>query len=175
VIRSADPTRDGAACAEIYAGFVTGGPTSFEEVAPTSQEMTARLEEYGASHACLVAERDGEVIGYAYGAPHRVRPAYRWACDVSVYVTPEAHRSGTGRALYTELFERLRARGFRVAVAGITIPNDASVGLHESLGFEQAGVYRKIGWKAGAWRDVGFWQLQLAAQGESDGQPAKPA
>jgi phosphinothricin acetyltransferase len=115
-----------------------------------------------------VAEDESELIGYAYATPHRERACYRWATDVTVYVAPHSQRHGVGRALYENLFGALAHQGFRIACAGITLPNQASVGLHESLGFQPVGVYRKIGWKLGAWRDVGWWQLEL---GSADGPP----
>jgi L-amino acid N-acyltransferase YncA len=134
---------------------------SFEEVAPDASEMARRIERLSATHAWLVFERDGAVAGYAYACPHRERAAYRWAADVSVYVDPAHRRTGVGRALYLELLGILREQGKRVATAGITLPNDASVALHESLGFELVGVFRGIGWKGGSWRDVGWWQLDF--------------
>ncbi len=171
-IRSADSGRDAAACAAIYAPHVEGGPTSFEERAPSPAEMAARIERTVATHPWLVAEDGGEVVGYAYACRHRERPAYRWAADVSVYVA-EGHRGqGLGPALYEALFAQLRGQGFQVACAGITLPNEASVALHERFGFERSGLYPRIGWKAGAWRDVGWWQLELVPAGE--GPPAEP-
>lgn len=160
-IRSADPRRDAGACAAIYAPHVEAGPTSFEEEPPDAAAFAERIALGSVTHPWLVAEHDGEVAGYAYACPHRMRPAYRWAADVSVYVTAEQRRGGRGRALYRELLERLRAQRFQVACAGITLPNEASVALHESLGFVPVGVFQRIGWKAGAWRDVGWWQLDL--------------
>ncbi len=161
-IRGADPERDAAACAAIYAPHVEAAPVSFEERAPGAAELAARIERTAATHPWLVAERGGEVVGYAYACPHRLRTAYRWSVDVSVYVAAAAVGEGVGRALYAELVERLRRQGFRMAFAGITLPNPASVALHESLGFERVGLMREVGWKAGAWRDVGWWQLELA-------------
>jgi L-amino acid N-acyltransferase YncA len=172
-IRDADPARDGGACAAIYAPHVEGSSVSFEERVPDAAEMAARIQRYGRSHAWLVAEREGRVAGYAYATAFNERPAYRWSAGVSVYVDEAARGSGVGRALYEALFERLRERGFRMACAGITLPNEASVGLHESLGFERVGVYRSIGWKHGAWRDVGWFQLRLAVAGK--GPPPEPA
>jgi phosphinothricin acetyltransferase len=166
-IRDADPARDAAACAAIYAPHVESGAVSFEERAPEAGEMAARIERYGASHAWLVTEREGLVTGYAYATAFNERAAYRWSTSVSVYVAEDARGQGVGRALYLALFERLRERGFRMACAGITLPNAASVGLHESLGFELVGVNREIGWKQGAWRDVGWYQLELAPAGEA--------
>src|SRR3954447_18861591 len=133
-IRDADPIRDGAACAAIYAPHVEGSPVSFEERAPDAAEMAARIERYLAGHAWLVAERGGEVIGYAFATAFKDRPAYRWSISVSVYVGEGARGEGVGRALYGALLDRLRERGFRAACAGITLPNEASERLHESLG-----------------------------------------
>jgi phosphinothricin acetyltransferase len=161
-IRDADPQRDAAACAAIYAPHVDESPVSFEEQAPDAGEMAARIERYGGSHAWLVAEREGQVVGYAYATAFNERPAYRWSTSVSVYIDEGERGEGVGRALYEALFDRLRERGFRMACAGITLPNEASVGLHEHLGFELVGVNREIGWKQGAWRDVGWYQLELA-------------
>ncbi len=161
LIRDADPARDAAACAAVYAPFVRNTAVSLEEDAPDAAELARRMETIGATHPWLVAERGDELAGFAYGSPHRLRASYRWAADVSVYVDPAHHRRGIGRALYGALFDLLRAQGLRVACAGITVPNPASVGLHESLGFELVGIYRRIGYKHGAWRDVGWWQLPL--------------
>lgn len=171
-IRDADPTRDAAACAAIYAPHVEGSAVSFEERAPDATELAARIERYGQSHAWLIAERGGEVIGYAYATAFNERPAYRWSASVSVYVSDGARGQGVGRALYEALFGRLRQRGFRTACAGVTLPNEASVGLHEVLGFEPTGVNREIGWKEGAWRDVGWFQLELTPA--PDGPPPEP-
>lgn len=176
-IRPVDPARDAAACAAIYAPFVTDGPVSFEEVAPHADAFAERIARLAATHPWLVSERDGRVVGFAYGSPHRERAAYRWACDVSVYVDAAHHRRGIGRALYEELLARLRGQRIHVACAGIALPNDASVGLHEALGFELVGIYRGIGWKCGAWRDVGWWQLRLLpplADGQSPPEPLPP-
>lgn len=171
-IRDADPTRDAAACAAIYAPHVEGSQVSFEEQAPDAAEMAARIERYSASHAWLVAEREGKVVGYAYATAFNERSAYRWSTSVSVYVGEGARGEGVGRALYEALFDRLRDRGFRMATAGITLPNEASCALHQSLGFELVGVNREIGWKQGAWRDVGWYQLELAPA--PTGSPPEP-
>jgi L-amino acid N-acyltransferase YncA len=170
-IRPADPQRDGAACAAIYAPSVEASPISFELVPPDGAEFGARIAKYSKLHQFLVAEEDGEVIGYAYACQWQQRPAYRWSVESSVYIAGAHHGKGIGRALYAELFGRLRAQGFRTVVAGITLPNPASIGLHESMGFESIGALRDIGWKDG-WRDVGYWQLYLQPLGE--GTPAEP-
>jgi L-amino acid N-acyltransferase YncA len=171
-IRDADPHRDASACAAIYAPHVEGSAVSFEERAPGAAEMGERIAKVAATHAWLVAERAGRVLGYAYATAFNERPAYRWSASVSVYVAEGARGEGLGRALYEALFARLRGAGFRVACAGITLPNPASVALHEGLGFERVGLNRGIGWKDGAWRDVGWWQLELAPPGS--GKPPDP-
>jgi len=172
--RPADPARDAAACAAIYAPFVNGSAVSFEEAVPCADDFAARIARIAATHPWLVAERDGRVVGFAYGAPHRERAAYRWAADVSVYVDLANQRRGIGRELYEALLDRLRAQRFQIACAGITLPNEASVGLHESLGFQLVGIYRDIGWKAGAWRDVGWWQLRLLPPLDGGNPPPEP-
>ena len=171
-IRSADPQRDAAACAAIYAPFVTDSPTSFEEVAPTAEDMARTIAETSARYPWLVAEDAGEVIGYAYATAHRSRAAYRWAVDLGIYLAKEHHGQRVGTRLCQRLLEQLAEQGVHVAVVGITLPNPASVALTESLGFEPVGVYRRIGYKAGAWRDVGWWQRELLAPG--DGPPREP-
>jgi phosphinothricin acetyltransferase len=154
---------DGPACAAIYGPHVLHSAVSFEELPPDGAEMAARIAAFSATHAWLVAELHGAVVGFAYAGPHRVRTAYRWAADVSIYLGTESRRQGIGRALYGALFGLLRRQGLFVACAGITLPNDASVGLHEAMGFTAIGVFRTVGYKDAAWRDVGWWQLQLAS------------
>jgi len=113
------------------------------------------------------------VAGYAYGAEHRSRAAYRWAVDVTVYVDPSLHRSGVGRELYEALLPLLARQRLHVACAGIALPNDPSIGLHEALGFELVGVYRDIGFKGGRWRSVGWWQKRLLPAGAPE-EPLEP-
>jgi L-amino acid N-acyltransferase YncA len=151
---------DADACAAIYAPFVSETWVSFELKPPTADDMAGRIAEYGASHGWLVAEIGGQVAGYAYGSAHRARAAYASSCDVAVYVDPAHSRQGIGRALYSELLPLLAAK-YHAAFAGIALPNDASVGLHEALGFMPVGIYREVGWKLGGWRDVGWWQRLL--------------
>lgn len=173
-LRHADPARDGAACSAIYAPYVTDSAISFEDVAPTAQQLSARIAATSGRYPWLVLEEDGRVVGYAYASQHRERAAYRWAVDVAVYVDSGHRGRGAGRRLYEALLELLRRQGLRIACAGITLPNDASVGLHRALGFEHVGTYRDIGWKAGAWRDVAWWQRQLADGERTDGPPPEP-
>jgi phosphinothricin acetyltransferase len=169
-IRVALPA-DAAAISAVYAPYITDAVASFEEAVPDEAEMRRRM----AAEPCLpwlVATRDGEVAGYAYGSRHHARASYRWAVDVSVYLRSSEYRRGTGRALYEVLLPQLRALGYVTAHAGITLPNPGSVGLHEALGFRPVGVYRNVGYKHGAWHDVGWWQLPLT---EPPAHPAEPA
>jgi L-amino acid N-acyltransferase YncA len=162
---------DAEAVAAIYAPFVARSVTSFEAVPPDGGEMATRIASTLVYAPYLVYDRGGEVLGFAYASKHRERAAYRWSVDVSVYVHERARRHGVGRALYTSLFALLRLQGFYAAHAGITLPNPASVGLHEALGFIPVGVYRSVGYKMGAWHDVGWWQLPLR---DRSGEPAPP-
>lgn len=152
---------DAASVAAIYAPSVLNSPVSFEIEPPMAAEMGERIRGTLAQMPWLVCERDGEILGYVYAAPHRARAAYRWSVDVAVYIHPDCRRSGVGRALYTSLFGLLRLQGYCNAYAGITLPNPGSVGLHEALGFKPVGVYRQVGYKADRWHDVGWWGLAL--------------
>jgi L-amino acid N-acyltransferase YncA len=160
---------DAEACCAIYTPYVRDTVISFESEPPTEAEMAARIAAAAATHAWLVLEDDGEVVGYAYGGSFEPRAAYRWACEVSVYMELGRRRTGGGRALYEALLARLAERGFHMAVAGMTLPNDASVALHRAMGFEPVGTWRRIGFKHGAWHDVAWTQRQLAG-----GTPAGP-
>jgi L-amino acid N-acyltransferase YncA len=160
-VRDAAAT-DAEACAAIYAPYVTDSAITFEIDPPGTAEMAERIARAQSTHAWLVAEDEDRVVGYAYGGPMKPRAAYRWSCEVSVYLEPGRRRTGAGRALYEALFTRLTARGYRTAVAGMTLPNPASEGLHKSLGFEPIGTYRNIGWKLNNWHDVAWVQRPLA-------------
>lgn len=177
LIRHADPIRDAVACTAIYSPYVTDGVASLEEHAPGTPEMRARIETISARYPWLVAEREEAVVGYAYATEHRARAAYRWATETTVYVSSSHHRGGVGRALYGTLLPLLRRQGFYLACAGITLPNDASVALHESFGFEPIGVYRGIGFKHGSWHATGWWLAELRQQlpGETPAEPGPPA
>jgi phosphinothricin acetyltransferase len=153
---------DAAACAAIYAPYVTDTAVTFELDAPSAAEMAKRIAAATRSHAWLVLEDGSSVVGYAYGGTFNARPAYRWACEVSVYLEPGLRRTGGGRALYEALLPLLAKRGFRIAVAGMTLPNDASVGLHIALGFEPVGTFAHIGFKHGRWHDVAWAQRVIA-------------
>jgi phosphinothricin acetyltransferase len=128
---------------------------------PTAEQMAARIATTLTYAPWLVLERDGQVVGYVYASKHRERAAYQWSVDVSAYTDPRFQRQGIGAALYRTLFALLRVQGFYAAHAGITLPNPPSVAFHEALGFRPIGVYPQVGYKLGAWRDVGWWQLAL--------------
>lgn len=118
-------------------------------------------------HPWFVAEEAGQVVGYAKAGTWRERAAYDWTPEVGVYLDPGATGRGLGKALYGTLFEDMTRRGFRSAMACITIPNDASIALHRAFGFVSVGIVRESGWKFGRWNDVEFWQKML----RSDGAP----
>jgi L-amino acid N-acyltransferase YncA len=157
---------DADACAAIYAPYVTDTAITFEYEPPSAAEMARRIAAAQRAHAWLVLEDDGRVVGYAYGGPYKERAAYRWSSEVSVYLETGRRRSGSGRLLYAALFERLAERGFHTLVAGITLPNDASEGLHRAMGFEPIGIFRRVGWKHGRWRDVAWAQRSLGLDDE---------
>jgi len=163
---------DAGACAAIYAPYVTDSAITFEIDPPGPEEMASRIAQAQSTHAWLVAEDEGRVVGYAYGGPMKPRAAYRWSCEVSVYLEPGRRRTGAGRALYEALFTRLTERGYRTAVAGMTLPNPASEGLHKSLGFEPIGTYRNIGWKLDNWHDVAWVQRPLAVLPDPPREPS---
>ena len=166
--------RDAEQIAAIYAPNVTYTIISFELEPPTAEEMRRRIEFTLQRYPWLVCERhDGRILGYAYAGAHGSRAAYRWSVDVSVYVHEEARRMGVGRGLYASLFAALVLQGFYNAYAGATLPNPASVGLHESVGFRPVGVYRGVGYKLGAWHDVVWWHLPLRERVVDPDPPAE--
>jgi len=170
-VRLADPDRDAANVSAIYRPSVEIGLASFEEDAPDADEMARRMRGTLARTPWLVAEDDGVVIGYAYAGSHHERPGYRWAANISVYVAEAARSQGIGRRLYDELLSILRRQGFVNVYAGITLPNPASVALHEAIGMRRIGVYERVGFKLGAWHDVAWYGLRLA---DPEGVPPEP-
>jgi L-amino acid N-acyltransferase YncA len=152
---------DAAGVLAIYAPFCGDSPVSFELAPPSLDEMRGRIRATLPRFAWLVCDDGGEVGGYVYARPFRDRPAYQWSAEVTAYVREGRRRGGVGRALYTSLFAILRLQGYYNIFAGITLPNPASVGLHEALGFSPLGVFHGCGYKCGAWHDVGFWELEL--------------
>lgn len=147
--------------AEIYRPYVADSFISFEEIPPSAAEMQSRLEAGIARYPWLVSMGANGIEGFAFASAHRARAAYRWSVDVTVYMRTGLARRGVGRALYATLLPLLGRQGFKTAFAGIALPNPASVGLHEAMGFVPVGVYREVGFKYGAWRDVGWWSKAL--------------
>jgi phosphinothricin acetyltransferase len=159
-IRLATP-EDAEQIQAIYAPFVQETPVSFEVEVPDVEEVARRISDTLTHLPWLVCADQERVFGFVYASTHRARIAYQWSVDVSVYIHEQHRRKGLARALYTSLFACLRLQGFYNAIAGITLPNAGSVGIHTAMGFEPVGVYRAVGYKLGAWHDVGWWQLML--------------
>ena len=160
---------DAADLLDIYRPYIEQSVVSFETEVPSLAEFARRIADYSSGWSWLVAEEGGRCAGYAYASPHRTRAAYRWSVETSAYVHDTYRRRGLGKRLYAELFIELERKGFRNAYAGITMPNDASVALHRSVGFDSVGVFRNVGWKFGAWRDVAWMQRVISAA-----PPAEP-
>jgi len=170
VVRLAEPA-DGAGVQAIYAPIVRDTAISFEVDPPSVEEMARRIDSTLERWPWLVCADEGTVLGYVYASRHRERAAYRWSVDVTAYIHESARRRGIGHALYTALLAMLAAQGYHRAYAGITLPNAASVGLHESLGFTPVGVYPAVGWKLGDWHDVGWWQRTLRPPARNPAEP----
>jgi phosphinothricin acetyltransferase len=162
---------DAPGIAAIYAPIVRDTAISFEVDPPDAAEIQRRIESTTAFLPWLVCDDGGEVAGYAYASQHRTRAAYQWSVDVSVYIHADHRGRGLGRALYTALLDILRTQRLYNAYAGITLPNAASVGLHEAVGFRRLGVYKSVGYKLGGWHDVGWWEMALLP---AEGDPGSP-
>jgi phosphinothricin acetyltransferase len=164
---------DAEAVSAIYAPIVRDTAISFEVDPPSAGEMRARIAKTLDMFPWLIAERDGAVAGYAYASRHRDRLAYQWSVDVTCYVHANARRRGVGKRLYTALMRILARQGLHRAYAGITLPNPASVALHESMGFAHLATYREVGFKLGRWHDVGWWEASLGAAAAADPVPPR--
>ena len=171
VIRLARPLRDARQVAAIYYPYVVNTPITFESKPPDGKEMRSRIATVMKKYPWLVCEHDGEVMGYTYGSMFRSRPAYNWSVETTVYVREAAHGLGIGYALYSSLTECLKLQGFISAVGVIALPNEASVYLHENLGFQKDGVLPKARFKEGIWHDVGIWWLLLSEPTEDPQNP----
>jgi L-amino acid N-acyltransferase YncA len=159
-LRLAEP-HDAAAILSIYAPYCTASNVSFEIVAPSREQMADRIAQVSTNYPWLIAESAGQVTGYVYATRFRERAAYRWTTEVAVYVAPSSQRRGIGRSLYQALFSILGAQNYRKVIAGITVPNQASISLHESVGFRHVGTFPGVGHKGGEWLSVGWWQKDL--------------
>lgn len=169
-IRQADPA-DAQRCREIYRPYVEDTALTFETAVPTVDDFTTRITAAIETHAWLILERGSETVGYASSRKFDERAAYRWSCETGLYLTADSHGSGGGRLLYTALLDALTARGYRVAVGRIVVPNEASVKLHERLGFTPVGTLHSIGWKLDAWHDVVLMEKVL---GDLTAPPVEP-
>ena len=163
---------DAAQISQIYATFCRETAISFETVPPDEATMRNRISKVADRYPWLVAvSESGVVIGYAYASQHRERAAYRWSVDFTVYLAPAARGLGIGTDLYRALAGICRSLGYCRAFAGIALPNPASVGLHEKIGFRPIGVYQRVGFKLGKWHDVGWWGLDLLTEAENPEEP----
>jgi len=162
---------DAEQIAAIYRPYCEDNCISFEIDAPDAAEIASRIESNLLKFPWLVDEREGRITGYAYASPHRVRPAYRWSVEVTIYVDDAFKGRGVGRALYAELFDRLRRQNIYKAYAGIVIPNPPSQAFHESMGFKAVALYRAVGYKHGAWRDTGWWQYDVQPESNPPPEP----
>lgn len=157
-IRPVKP-EDAAAIADIYNHYIQNTHQTFETEPLSAEEMADRIAEYAEQYPYFVAEgEDGEIVGYAYGARFKLRRAYDFSVEVSVYVRNEAKQKGIGSQLYEALFKALKETDTHAIMAGISLPNDPSVRFHEKFGFEKVAHFREVGYKLGRWVDVGFWQ-----------------
>lgn len=145
----------------IYAPYIQTTVVSFEYEVPALHEWQERIDNITTELPWLVCEHIGEVIGYAYASKHRNRMAYSWSADSAIYVREDFHHKGVARILYQTLFELLQLQGYVNVYAGITMPNAKSEGFHRSMGFEEIGVYKKVGFKFGQWHDTKWFGLRL--------------
>lgn len=162
-------TEDAAAIAAIYRPYVEESRISFEEVAPGADEMAGRMQ--SAFHPWLAIEEDGAIVGYVASSPYHRRPAYRWTVETGIYLSPDVQGRGLGRTLLSAMLELLTRQGFVTAIGAIALPNDASVALHEKLGFRRSGTYEGVGYKLGQWASVGLWQKDLAPRNAAPTEP----
>lgn len=160
IIRKAE-LKDASQVADVYNYYVQQTHHTFETEPLGAEEMQKRIEDTTEDYPFLVAEEDGEIVGYAYATQFKLRQAYEYASEVSIYVRNAAKQKGIGSQLYTQLFEELQETDIHAVVAGISLPNDASVRFHERLGFEKVAHFKEVGYKLGRWIDVGYWEKIL--------------
>lgn len=153
---------------EIYAPYVADTAVSFATTAPTEEDFLHKID---SPYPFLVCEEAGRIVGYAYAGQYRVREAYRWGTELSIYVEDAAQGRGVGRLLLLRLLAILKALGYQSAYSCVTLPNEKSIGLHTSLGFEQIGLFENAGYKLGRWRSVAWLRLPL---NDFPNPPAEP-
>jgi L-amino acid N-acyltransferase YncA len=160
MLRQCTPS-DAARVCDIYNYYVRETVITFEESPVLEAEMTQRISSITAHLPWLVWETDQEIVGYAYASPWKVRAAYRYSVESSIYLAPQATGRGLGSQLYTALIADLRQRGLHCVIGGAALPNPASVSLHEKLGFDKVAEFKQVGFKLGRWIDVAYWELVL--------------
>lgn len=161
--------RDAARILDIYSPCILTSSISFETAVPSIKEMENRIKTCLQKFPWIVCEVDGRVAGYVYASKHRDREAYQWSCECSVYMHHDFKGRGIGRELYLLLFRILEHQQFRNVYAGITLPNEGSIRLHEKCGFKKFAEYENVGYKFGSWHSVGWWKLRI-----NDYHPAPP-
>ncbi len=154
-------TTDADEILSIYAPYVKNTFVSFETKVPERDDFRKRVRDISAEYPYYVCRKDGKIIGYAYASRHRVRDAYRYSVDCSVYVSHDAHRKGVGRMLYETLFAELKKRGFHSAFAAVALPNEVSISFHKAMGFEQVGHFKEVGYKFDRWIDLVWLEKRL--------------
>lgn len=150
---------DAAQIAEVYNYYIQKTHHTFETESLGAEEMQKRISEVIENYPYLVAEEYGEIYGYAYATQFKLRQAYAFSAEVSIYVKNAAKQKGIGTQLYMQLFDELADTDIHAIVAGISLPNDASVRFHEKLGFSKVAHFREVGYKLGRWVDVGYWEF----------------
>lgn len=153
---------DASLVAAIYNHYVTNSIVTFELKPVSDDEMAERIETIKAKNPYLVYEEEGTVLGYAYATQWKVRQAYQYTVESSVYLHPEVKGKGIGSRLYARLLDELKAMSIHAVIGGISLPNEASIALHEKFGFEKIGQFRQVGCKFDQWIDVGYWELILS-------------
>ncbi|HYF82987.1 MAG TPA: arsinothricin resistance N-acetyltransferase ArsN1 family B [Clostridia bacterium] len=164
-------THDAEQILDIYTPYVQNTTISFETIVPSVEEMATRIEHVLENNPWIVLIEGNSILGYAYASKHRERAAYRWAVDISIYIRQDCRGKGAGKALYTALISILKLQGYYNVYAGICLPNEASVGIHEYFGFKKIAQYNNVGYKFGQWHDVGWWELSLM---QHNSEPSEP-
>ncbi len=146
---------------EIYKYYVEHSIISFEYEAPSQEEYLQRMRVNTEKYPWLVCLLNNKIIGFAYGSTYRYRTAYQWSPESTIYISPDFHTKGIGRILYKTLFEILKLQGYYNVFAGVALPNQKSIGFHKAMGFEEIGIFKKVGYKHGNWHDTHWFQLSL--------------
>lgn len=162
---------DAEAILSVYAPYVLKTANTFEYVVPTVEEFTKRIKKISAHYPYLVCECFGEIVGYAYGSQHRERMGYSWCAESTIYLDEAYHRRGIARALYRVVFALMKEQGYHSVYVSILCANMPSIEFHKSMGFEEIGVFKNIGYKLGEWHSNNWMQLFLNEHGDEPGMP----